>query len=358
MKRNTIAAILVVILGGSTFWMISRRDRSSLKKELRDFAVQDTASITKIFLADKTLHQVTLTKEKQDGRTFWMVDGKYEARADAILYLLRTIHDLSVKEPVSNKSKDNVVKQLATGSVKCQIYAGDKLIKQYYVGGGNQEENGTYMLLSDISDPEDPINSTEPFVMEIKGFEGYLTTRYSTRVSEWRDRTMFRYFAPDIRSIKVEHQGDPAASFVVTQSSDLHHYAVRTLDGKDVPLDTIAVRQFISYFANIHFENFETSLTPAQQDSVKKSPWAHRISVTDASNRTNTVTMFLKKNDGYLPEDTTATAPSEFDPDRMFATVNEGKDFVGVQYYVMGKLLITPEYFIPRKRTNAPAAAH
>lgn len=351
MNRNRITLLIAILLGGITFWLIMREPgKGTPNPELRNFAVEDTASITKIFLADNTPKQVTLTREA-DGR--WKVDGKYYARPDAVRTLLVTIHDISVREPVGQKARENVVKKLITGSTKIEIYAGDKLIRQYYVGGETADMMGTYMLLSDVSDPEEIVNSSEPFIMEIKGFNGYLTPRYFTNKAEWRDRTAFRYFAPDIRSIKVTHGGEAApGSFIVTQSPG-NKFGLQTITGQPLPFDTIAVKQYISYFGNIGFENFVTDLKQSTMDSILASPPAHTITVTDASNKKTEIRMFLKKNDGMAPEDSTADMPPPFDPDRMYAQLGTG-DFVIVQYYVFGKLLQTPEYFLPR-RTVAPA---
>ncbi|MBI3509143.1 MAG: DUF4340 domain-containing protein [Bacteroidetes bacterium] len=346
MKRNVFALVVVIILGSFTFWMVMQRDRSSMKKELRDFSFEDTAHVTKIFLADKALNQVTLTKETMPGgKIKWMVDGKYVARPDAITQLLRTIHNLSVKEPVGLKARENIIKQLATGATKCAIYVGDDLVKQYYIGGATPDETGTYMLNCDVSDPDDILNSTEPFVIEVKGWEGYLSPYYFTKEAEWRDRTIFQYYAPDIRSIKVEHAGHPETSFIVSQGADGKSYNVTSLDGKKIYFDTIPVRQYISYFGKINFENFETTLKPEHKDSIMHSPWAQRITVTDASGKPNEVLMFMKKNDGFMPDDTTAAAPPPFDPDHMYGIVNNGKDFVILNYFVFGKLLIDPDYF-------------
>ena len=109
MKRNTITLIVALVLGLSTFWLISRSGKGTINPELRDFAVSDTASISKIFLVSKSEKQVTLTREA-DGR--WKVNGKYYARPDAIKTLLITIHALSVREPVGLKAKENIIKQL------------------------------------------------------------------------------------------------------------------------------------------------------------------------------------------------------------------------------------------------------
>ncbi|MCX6312129.1 MAG: hypothetical protein NT084_10910 [Bacteroidetes bacterium] len=352
MNRNKIALVIALVLGALTFWLISKQGKSSIKAELRDFAVQDTASITKIFLVDKAAKQVTLTREA-DGR--WKLDGKYYARPDGIKNLLVTIHDLSVREPVGLKAQENVIKELATGSTKCEIYAGDKLLKQYYVGSETADMMGTYMLLSDISDPDNIVNSSEPFIMEIKGFNGYLTTRYFTNKSEWRDRTAFHYFVPDIHSISIQHAGDPANSFTITQSAGNNVFSLQNMKGDKLPFDTIAIKQFVSYFGNIGFENFANDMPKHEIDSITHSVPAHIITVIDGSNKKTEIKMFLKKNKGFAPDDTTAAKPPLYDADRMFALMETTGDFVIVQYYVFGKLLQTPDYFMPGKSAKAPS---
>lgn len=351
MKRNTVTLIIALLLGVLTFWLIHNQGSSTIQPELRDFAVKDTVSITKIFLVDKANNEVLLTRQA-DGR--WncsdtsKVKGVFTARADAIKNLLVTIHDLSVQSPVGNRAKENIIKDLATGSTKCEIYSGDKLIKQYYVGGQTPEQTGTYMLLCDVSDPDNITNSSEPFIMEIKGFNGYLSPRYFTHLGEWKDRTAFHYFAPDIRSIKVEHAGQPENSFIVTQSSDGVHYGLQNLSGQNLPFDTIPLKQFISYFGNIGFENFVEDLPKATKDSTLNSPPVHIITVTDASGKKNEVKMYLKKNTKGQEDSTETLEP--YDLDHMYATVNNGQDFVLVQYPVFGKLLQTPQYFTERKK--------
>jgi hypothetical protein len=350
MNRNKIALLVALVLGGLTFWLVSRSGSSTIKAELKDFAVSDTASITRIFLADKSNKQVTLTREN-DGT--WKVDGKYKARPDAIRTLLGTIRNISVREPVGLKARENVIKQLAVGAIKCEIYAGDKLIRQYYVGSETSDMMGTYMLLSDVSDPDDIVNSSDPFVMEIKGFNGYLTPRYFTNASEWRDRTAFRYFVPDIHTITVQHKGEPENSFTITQSAGKNVFSLQNLSGAPLPFDTIAVKQYVSYFGNISFENFANELPKPFIDSILATPPAHVITVTDGANKKNEIKMYLKKNNGFDPDDTTAAKPPFYDPDKMYARLGTTGDFVLVQYYVFGKLLPTPEYFLPGKGSPA-----
>jgi hypothetical protein len=336
MKRNGIILLAVLILAAVTIYLVVNSGPGSVDRELRDFSYSDTASVDKIFLADKTGKQVTLTRNEGSG---WTVNGLYPARQDAINTLLNTIKFVSVREPVGVKAKENIVKQLITGSIKCEIYSKGEMVRLYYVGSETPDMLGTYMLLADASNGE---NSSEPFIMELKGLNGYLTTRYSPDEREWRDKAAFQYFVPDIRSVKVEHAGEPQSSFIVTQSANMK-YGLQTITGQPLPFDTTAVRQFLSYFIRLGFVEFVNK--DPKRDSVVASTPAHIITVQDASGKKNVVKFYLKSGDGVLGSDTT----QHYDVDNMYATVNDGKDFVIVQYYVFGKLLQTPAYFSTRR---------
>ena len=210
LKKNRIAIILVVLMGSLTFWFVVNNRKGTLRTEMKNFAVKDTASITKIFLADKNGRNLTLEKGAE-GK--WTVNGKYGVRMDALQTLMETLIRIDVKEPVGKKAQDNVVKRLATKAVKCEIYQNGELTKAYYVGTETQNLKGTYMIMIDI---ETMKAMERPFVTYIPGFEGYLTTRYFTEERGWRDRTMFEYNPNDIKSVRMEIPYNPSFGYELT----------------------------------------------------------------------------------------------------------------------------------------------
>lgn len=314
--------------------------KGTVARELRDFAYADTASVDKIFLADKTGKQVTLIRNADNT---WTANDTYMARPDAVNNVLRVLHNLSVREPVGLKARENVLKQLITGSVKVEIYADGEMKRLFYVGSETTDMLGTYMLLADAETGE---NSSEPFIMEVKGQNGYLTPYFNPDVREWRDKTAFRYYVPDIRSVKVEHVGEPEHSFIATQSPQMS-YNLQSITGQPLPFDTANVRQYLSYFIRLGFVEFANEYE--KKDSVLASNPAHIITVQDAAGKKNVVKLYHKSGNGILDADTANADAPRYDADNMYALVNDGKDFVVVQYFVFGKLLQTPDYFT-RKR--------
>ena len=122
-NKNKIGIALVIFLSAITFYFNTQNTKGTLKKELTNFAVKDTSSITKIFLADKQNHTVLLERQTNGS---WMLNKKYQVREDAIKLLLTTMKELSVKAPVGKQAFENVVKRLATSAVKVEIYTNNE----------------------------------------------------------------------------------------------------------------------------------------------------------------------------------------------------------------------------------------
>jgi hypothetical protein len=348
-KRNRTAVVLVIILASVSFWFIVNNHKGTIKETLRDFAVKDTASISKIFLADKKGQTVTLERKANSG---WILNGKYEVRHDALQNLLVTIAKVDVREPIGKNSVDNIIKRLAAEAIRCEIYQHGKLTKAYYVGREDKDATGTYMILMD---PETLETSAKPFVTYIPGFDGYLTTRYFTEEKGWRDRTVFRYNPNDIKKVRMEVPMKPDESYELTVNGN-NDYEIRLLSNNH-PLkgvDTFSVKQYLSYFQQINYESFEVTESQKQIDSTLKEHPINILTVTNSKGETNKVTFFtrLARHPGLKDDNGNLVI---FDTDRMDALMNNGKDFVMVQYFVFGKLLPPVDYFLKNTKQALPA---
>jgi hypothetical protein len=341
MKKNGIAFLVVILLAVITILLIRHNGNSTVPKDLRDFAVADTASITKIFLADRAGHQVTLQKEKPGE---WKVNGKWKARNDGIFNLLFVIKNLSIKSMIGEKAQASVIKNMVTGAIKIEIYKGNQLIRMYYVGSETPDDLGTYMLLSD---PETKQNSTRPFIMCIEGQNRYLTPVYNTNSNEWRDRTAISCYPPDIKSVKLEYVEAKGKSYEVFQTA-FNRFKIQTLPGNaDYPdFDTMAVRQYLTYFAGASFETFLNEMKQQRRDSILWSSPLYILTLKDKNDKTTEIRLF-----GMEPHTEVVDAkgkPEKFDLDRMYALINK-QELVAVQFYVFGKLIPDLEYFAKHK---------
>jgi len=325
--KNRILIAVILLLGVLAGYLYIQEKPATINKELRDFAVEDTASISKIFLVDKAQKSVTLTRVNK-GR--WKVNQKYYARRDLINVLLKTINLLEVKSPVSKTSRNNVITRLASGATKVEIYQGsDVPSKVYYVGGATQNTMGTYMLIE---------GSSEPFITHVPSFFGYLSTRYVTLLDLWRDKTFIDLQFKDIQRVQIEFPGDSTYSFSILNKGNWN-FELKSLYNDSVVLDydTVGLRIYLTGLKNIQFEGFEKGKDQQYIDSVFESRPVHTLTVETIDGQVNYLQAYLKPDE----EDRLDIngEPMLYDVDRLYARINGGKELVTIQYYVFDNII-------------------
>jgi len=326
MKKNLTTGILFLVLASVAAYFYFNRGSGTIKKELIDFAVKDTASITKIFMADKGGRTILLDRMAPD---LWRLNNQYEARQDAVETLLATIHSVKVKAPINQSSFEQIVKNIASNSIKVEIYqGGEKPTKVYYVGGANQLHSGTNMLME---------GSSRPFVMHIEGFHGFINPRYFTNVNDWRSTRLFTYSKGEIARLEVKFNKEPSRSVAIDVHENGHDLAMTRLeDGSPiVPFDTLVAHQYLAQYKKIHFEGFEETKTDSFIDSIRSSTPKDVFTITDRAGNVTELKTFLKPvKEGA--EDLEGN-PIEYDADRMYGVINDS-EFVIIQYHVFDPL--------------------
>lgn len=330
MRKNLIITGLILILGTAAVILISRKSNSSIKRELRDFAIEDTASVDRIFMVRKDNQQVNLARVGDH----WMVNDQYIVRPDAIEILLKTLNRIRIKSPVSTSMLDNAVRMLATRNTKVEVYHKNKLIKTIYVGGPTQDQMGTFMMLE---------GSSVPFVVHIPGFVGYLSTRFFVEETGWRSTELFRYNFNDIKAISVSNEENPQGSFRLEIAGN-NTYSLTSPSGITVPgvLDTIGVRFYISQFEKVNFEFFADSTPQRIRDSLLTAMPYRKLMLEDRSGKIRKVVAWKRPGNGQVDEEGRLMI---WDDERMWALIDD-RAWVVIQYYVFKPLFANYNNFV------------
>lgn len=324
--RSSIIILAVLIIVSAIIFFT--KSNSTIKKELRDFAIEDTSTVDKIFMVDKANQQVLL--ERKNGS--WIVNDKYIARKDAIDILLKTMNRVEVKNPVSKSSFENVVSSLAAQSTKVEIYQNGEITKVYYVGGATRDNQGTYMMIED---------SSTPFIVTIPGFNGYLSTRYFIDENVWRNTSVFNYSFENILSVTLEQPMEPENSFKISNLSN-NQFELEKLQGNvKEEFDTIKAKEYLSSYRKINFEALITEMTKEKMDSIKSATPKYIFTVEDLNGIKKQFKAYLRKGDGLISEEGKAF---EYDPDKMYGVFESG-EIVIIQYYAFDPLLKSYSYF-------------
>ncbi|MCB2221893.1 MAG: DUF4340 domain-containing protein [Bacteroidetes bacterium] len=352
-RKNRIILIVVVVLAIIAAFLVSNNRSTTFGSDVKGFAVKDTASITKVFLADKKNRSVLL---KKVGTGEWTVNDNYKARMSGIRLLLETMKNLAAKYPVPNKAHNIVISQLAAQSIKVEVYQEvyrinlfdriklfphEKLTKTYYVGGATADNMGTFMLME---------GADVPFVVHLLGFRGFVAPRYSTFEKDWRDHVVFKTKLYDIQEVIVENPENPSESFKVINGDD-HIQLISLIDNQPVKrYDTLRVLNFLTAFNDIRYEALLDDMDPERVDSITSSTPKDIVTLIDESGDTTSIKTFFKANDNRL-EDIEGNV-YVYDVDRLYALVNDDRDFVLIQYYVFDKVLHSLSYFLDDNRSE------
>ncbi|HAH59584.1 MAG: DUF4340 domain-containing protein [Lentimicrobium sp.] len=348
MRKNRIVLfIIVLILGVLAAVLILGRSGTTLDSRTGDFAVPDTAAITRIFMADKSDRTVLL--ERQPDGT-WMLNGQYKAHQENMGILLNTIANIAVRQPVARAAHDNILKLLAARSVKVEVYKNsyriklgsirlfpyEKKARTFYIGDATMDNNGSYALIE---------GAGKPVVVYLPGLRGYISSRFTTLENDWRMHTIFAHKLPEIASIEVNFPLQPSESFRLVNNDNKSISLFQLESNMQVTdYDTLKLMNYINAYRNIRFETLLNDMEPERRDSITSQSPIYIITLNTTDGQTMKVKTFARK----LPvpeldvfDDTTII----FDRDRMYALINDDKDFVLIQYFVFDKILRPLSWF-------------
>lgn len=348
--KNKKLLLILILLAPAVIWFLIQNDDSTLQKGESDFAIQDTALVTKIFIADKDINSVLLTRTS-DG---WLLNDKFKTNERVVSSLLGTMSRLKVKAPVPKVARDNVIRRMAGIGIKVEVYQlayrvnlfekvkffpYEKLVKVYYVGDSTPDNLGTYMLIEDAE---------HPYIVHIPGFRGFLFPRYSPKPDDWKSHEVFRHTLSDIKSIALDFIDRPEESFKVDINNSNGSYKLSKIIDNNVvtSYDTLRLLNFLTSFNDLRYESRLNNLMSFNLiDSIMQTPPIYEITLVDQKNDTTYVLGFRKRS---LPQEIKDEAYFQLIPDdndRFYALINDGEDFVLLQYYVFDKVLYPLSYY-------------
>lgn len=348
--KNKKLVIIAIILIPVAWWILTQNDNSTLKERESEFAISDTSAITKIFIADKQTNSVLLERTP-DG---WLLEGKYETNPRIVDFLLETMRRLKVKSPVPKAARDNIVKRMASIGRKVEIYQKayrinlfntykffpyEKLSKVYYVGDVTPNNLGTYMLMED---------APEPYVVHIPGFRGFLTPRYSPMPDDWKSHKVFNHSLANIASVSMEFLELPDESFRVDISDSDGSYKLTQLRNNEniTRFDTLRLLNFLTSFNDLRYETrLNNLMSLVTIDSILQYDPIFEVTLIDDKHDTTYVVTYNKGTLSQEVKDETYNTLIPEDRDRFYALINDGEDFVLMQYYVFDKILYPLSYY-------------
>lgn len=349
MKKKTIimlvAAALIVIVAAVVAVRGSRQATFA-----QDYHIDDTGTITKIFLADKQNRQVTLC---HTGDSTWLVDNTYEANQPLVDLLLETLNTMRIREQVNKNAIPNTVKDLAAHAIKCEVYqrkplinwfggrlklfTRERLTATYYVGRETRDMMGSFMFRK---------GDKVPYVIHIPGFRGFLTPRFVTDPLKWRSHLIVDLNVREIARVELEIPSAPEESFAVVREGNGFAFEFLNPQRRVDRFDTARVAQMLGSFTWLNFDEFASIVPNSFADSCVSGVPRTVLRITDTAGVTRQLKTYIK----YTNPDDLKTMPDSamyetFDLNRLYAVL-DNKDTVLIQYYVFDNILQPASYFL------------
>lgn len=356
-KRNIILitiATIVLVAAIVTALMLSRAPFK------QDYHIEDIASVTKLFLADKENNEVTLTRE---GDSTWIVDGTYAANQPLVDLLLETLHTMRIRQQVNKNAIPNAIKDLAAHSIKVEVYqkvpfinwfggrlklfTREKLTTTYYVGRETQDMMASFMFRE---------GDDVPYIIHIPGFRGFLTPRFVTDPLQWRSHTIVDLNVKEIERVELEIPEQEQESFAIVREGDGFAMEMLQSHQRVDGFDTARVAQMLSSFTWLNFDEFASIVPNSFADSCVTGMPRAILRITDIHGNTTQLKTYIKYNN---PDDLKAMPDPNmyetFDLNRLYAILNHGADSqtdtVLIQYFVFDNILQPASYFLGADKT-------
>lgn len=246
MRKTIVYIAVLAVLGFGVYWFFFRNSDNLYQSKDANFGYRDTASLGKIFLAETDGQSILLERGKDN---VWTVNKQYPAMPIQVINILTCLNKQTALVPVPDKDYDRVIKMLAGMGVKVELYnrEGEK-VRCFYVAGQGPNYHGSYMLME---------GAQQPYLVEIRGFEGYLTPRYTTDIAEWRSRSVFNAADQEIQSFSINYPEAPLNSFSIDNSSNPATIKIAPeLSASMTKVHQGRVNIFLTLFKNVNAEGY------------------------------------------------------------------------------------------------------
>lgn len=345
-----VIGLLVAILYENGVFASKKQPNSNL------FAVKDTANITKVFIADVNGEHSLLVRK--DGA--WYIEDSIRVQPQKMNDLLSTIHNVSLQQTVAKSAQSNINKMMSVNAVKVEIYQvapkftvfgipffkKERNVKTYYMGPSTMDNVANYAVLEGFS---------EPCIVHIPGFRGFLTPFYSYKPHEWYNCDLFDTKITRIQSLMVQDFEHPEESYYVEKVGPRFFNLYNYQNEQITDYDTVKLLDMLAEYRDKNYEILLDNVTKESRDSIIKYNHFKTIELTDVDGKKTRLDMFrkLEPDEYYLDAIVGGMERSDNEPynrDKFYAILNgDTKKLVQCQYFHFDRQNQPLSYFLKQK---------
>jgi len=274
---------LLILLGVSIlalmFLLYISTNTSSTSVDKQLFKVDDQTNISKVVIKPVVGEPVEL--HFANGK--WRVNNVFDADQQMIKILFATLLQTEPRREVAASIQDSVSNHIKNTGREIQLYDGENLVKQFWVGGNNRKTE-TYFQMPD----------GVPYVVQIPGYRLYIASVFELPAIEWRDKWIFNFNWQNFKSLTATFHNQQKEDFAIAMQQTF--FGISGMPEADTAklnnyLDAVSLVQ-----ANRFIVKGELPL-----DSLIKAGPEFSIQITDIANRNYVLEVYLPTQKGAEP---------------------------------------------------------
>lgn len=264
-KRNVrllLSLIISCVVLAIVLYISNRESFSTLDKQM--FQVADQTQINKVVIKPTTGEALEL---RFDGAK-WLVNNSFQADPQMIKILFATILQTEPRREVALSLQDSISNRIKTTGREIQLFEGDQLVKQFWVGG-NDAKTETYFQLQDEA----------PYVVQVPGYRLYIASVFELSALDWRDKWLFNFNWQNFRSLTANFPTKPHNDF--TMAMQQNFFGVEGLPAADTTkvnnyLDAVSLLQANRFVKPTDFNYLDSLVQVGPEFSIRISDIASR----------------------------------------------------------------------------------
>ncbi|MBX2894534.1 MAG: DUF4340 domain-containing protein [Cyclobacteriaceae bacterium] len=265
---SSLALIVVVYIS-------ARENFDVIDKKL--FQVEDQTEINKVVIKPAQGQQVELGFE--GGR--WRVNNTYDADQQMIKILFATLLQTEPRRPVTATIQDSISNYIRTTGQEVELYAGNNLVKQFWVGGNDRKTETWFQLPDDV-----------PYIVQVPGYRLYIASVFELAANDWRDKRIFNFNWQNFKSLETHFSQQSNQGFTISVANQL--FVINEV----AVADTTKLSHYLESVFNLQADQFLS--VSGKYDSLLATTPIYSISIKDIANRQYQLEVFPQLKDEQL----------------------------------------------------------
>lgn len=205
----------------------------------------------------------------------WLVNNDYTADDQLVTVLFATLQQAESKRKVAAGLVDSITQLIKIKGVKVELFQGDAVVKEIYVGG-NANKSESYFL----------DESNGPYVMAIPGYRVYVAGVFEVETGGWRDKRIFNFNWRNFKRLKTTNVNQPNQNFEIEDDG----YGFDLVNA--VGTDTTKLNDYLDAVSLLMAKDFVKKGSNPIYDSISQTSPLVSIEVFDLGDNEHRLDLF------------------------------------------------------------------